>query len=200
MNIKTKWKYAQMSILSGGVAFVNKKELLPESMLTGVNVYIYAVNSDKGTLHIQNALIAEGANLVRNRNEAKVFVNFFNTSININDTDTFVESDVIFSKRLFFVCQEEKDLLLSRACGGKIINILDFKDNISNNSKAIISSGIESLTRGLAIATAQNKITVNALIINGLIESLDDVAKTVTFLVSDLSNDVLGQVIKFEKE
>lgn len=191
MNLRTKWKYAKMSATQGGVTFVTMKELRHGKMLEGKNVYIHSINDIDILNDFSEKIENEGAIITTKRNEAAVFINVINES-GINGLK-LEEVDSGVTKQLFFVCQEQKDLLLKRK-GGKILNVVMIEDG-KNEVMVSIKAGITNMTRGLAIATAADGITANTIFVQKSKTTAKVMGDTAVFLLSDCANDILGQVI-----
>lgn len=183
-----------MSATQGGVTFVDMKECQQGKMLVGQKVLIHAVNSTDIVNKLSQKINEERALTTFNRNESTIFVNVVEVSkgcyLQLSDADMNI------TKKLFFVCQEQKDLLIKRGCG-KILNIV-VVDEIDNNGLVYtLKAGIENMTRGLAIATAANSITANTIFVQKSESSIVSMGETAVFLLSNCANDILGQIITF---
>ena len=192
MNFRTKWKFAKMSATQGGVTFVDMKECQQGNMLAGLDVFIYADNKTGFDEDVFQKIREEGATVTTNREKAAIFLNIVAVPNDINPQLREVDSSI--TKKLFFVCQEQKDLLLKKR-GGKILNVVMMEGESKNEVKEAINAGISNMTRGLAIATAANNITANSIIVQKSKTSTKSLGEIAVFLLSDCANDILGQII-----
>ena len=181
-----------MSLVSGGVSFINKKELQSEEILSGKNILLYFSGQDSIDENLRDTLIRKGAKISTERDKTDTFINIIKVD---TESQTLNELDSIITKHLFFINQEEKDLLIAKKSPGSIVNIIELNTIVNAESKGIILKGIKNFTQGLSIALANNGIKVNSVVCDCLSKSLKGVIDLAVFLSSDCSNDILGQII-----
>jgi hypothetical protein len=193
MKLKERWKYAKMSIISGGVSFVNMKALQPEELLSGKNILLYFPKQDPFCEILKDAISRKGAKITNNRDKTDTFINVINLD---TEFQSLIESDSKITKFLFFINQEEKDIMITKKIPGSIVNIIELNSIVNPENKEIVLNGIKSFTRGLAIALANDRIKVNSIVCDSLSKFQKGISDLTVFLSSDCSNDILGQIIR----
>lgn len=107
MKLKERWKYAKMSIISGGVSFVNMKALQPEELLSGKNILLYFPKQDPFCEILKDAISRKGAKITNNRDKTDTFINVIKLD---TEFQSLIESDSKITKFLFLLIKKKRIL------------------------------------------------------------------------------------------